>query len=586
MSLLESTRVSTRLLAFAILSAVLVLAMGLFGLGRTSQVNDMLNTLYDNNLVPVADIGSANMQAIHHNRTLYHFVIESEKARMDTMAGELKNYDAKLKAQLDKYRRTVLTPKETALLGKFDAAWPLYLASADKVMKAGYEDKDSDAMQLMDGEVEPRFKLADGLLSELLDMNVALGDATHDDSEALVAHSRNVTVGVTLLAVCLSLVLGSLIARSITGPLGGEPSALAADATAIAEGDLSRQINVKVGDLTSVVARMQMMQASLAKLVSHVRQSSESVASASHQISQGNHDLSSRTEQQASALEETAASMEEVSATVRQNADNARQANQLALSASSVAVQGGDVVAEVVDTMKGINDSSRRISDIIGVIDGIAFQTNILALNAAVEAARAGEQGRGFAVVASEVRSLAGRSADAAKEIKNLISTSVERVERGTALVDKAGLTMGEVVSSIRRVTDIVGEISAASNEQSAGVAQIGEAIGQIDQATQQNAALVEEMAAAASSMKTQADNLVGAVSVFKLKPGAVGLVAAVRPAAAATRPVAAPAHKSVGSKTPAPPLVRKPSAPAASRNLLAVSVVASGAKDEDWTAF
>ena len=259
------------------------------------------------------------------------------------------------------------------------------------------------------------------------------------------------------------------------------------------------------------------MQTALIGVVGNVRQGAEGVSTASAEIASGNNDLSARTEQQASALEETAASMEELGSTVKQNAENARQANQLALSASEVAVRGGEVVGQVVETMKGINESSQKIADIISVIDGIAFQTNILALNAAVEAARAGEQGRGFAVVASEVRSLAGRSAEAAKEIKGLIHASVERVEHGTALVDQAGTTMSEVVSSIKRVTDIMGEISAASNEQAAGVAQIGEAVQQMDQATQQNAALVEEMAAAASSLKSQAGDLVDTVRVFKL---------------------------------------------------------------------
>jgi methyl-accepting chemotaxis protein len=244
------------------------------------------------------------------------------------------------------------------------------------------------------------------------------------------------------------------------------------------------------------------------------------VATASAEIAQGNNDLSARTESQASALEQTSAAMEQLGATVVQNADSAAQANQLARNASSVAVQGGQVVGQVVETMKGINDSSRKIADIISVIDGIAFQTNILALNAAVEAARAGEQGRGFAVVASEVRSLAGRSAEAAKEIKGLIIDSVRRVEQGSALVDRAGVTMTEVVNAIKRVTDLVGEISSASKEQSIGVAQVGEAITQMDQATQQNAALVEEMAAAASSLKSQASDLVGTVELFKLPAG------------------------------------------------------------------
>jgi methyl-accepting chemotaxis protein len=345
-----------------------------------------------------------------------------------------------------------------------------------------------------------------------------IGSGVYVDTVDAIVLDRAIWLGVAaLMLAALLLGFGLLITRSIVRQLGGEPAYANAITHRMSEGDLAVDIHLKAGDNSSLLHGIKTMRDNVARIVNDVRQGSESVASASTQIAQGNNDLSARTESQASALEETAASMEELGSTVRQNADNARQANQLAQSASTVAVKGGEVVAQVVDTMKGINDSSKKIADIISVIDGIAFQTNILALNAAVEAARAGEQGRGFAVVASEVRNLAGRSAEAAKEIKTLITDSVGRVEQGTALVDQAGTTMAEVVGSIRRVTDIMGEISAASSEQSQGVAQVGEAVTQMDQATQQNAALVEEMAAAAGSLKSQAQELVQAVSVFRL---------------------------------------------------------------------
>ncbi len=324
------------------------------------------------------------------------------------------------------------------------------------------------------------------------------------------------SVGSLLLAVVL-LAIGLVVARSLLRELGGEPEYANLITKRIADGDLSVDIALKPNDQSSLLHAIKSMRDSFTGIVGRVREGSESVATASSEIAQGNLDLSQRTEEQASALEETAASMEQLSATVKQNADNAKQANQLAQSASTVAASGGAIVGQVVETMKGINDSSKKISDIIGVIDGIAFQTNILALNAAVEAARAGEQGRGFAVVAAEVRNLAGRSAGAAKEIKTLINDSVSRVEQGTALVDKAGTTMTEVVGSIKRVTDIMQEITAASVEQSQGVSQVGEAVTQMDQVTQQNAALVEESAAAAESLKLQAQQLVQVVAVFKL---------------------------------------------------------------------
>ena len=324
-------------------------------------------------------------------------------------------------------------------------------------------------------------------------------------------------VGAAVLLVAAGLAGFSLYIVSVMRQLGAEPGELKHMADAVAAGNLGVQMALRPGDTTSVMAALQTMAGKLADTVRAVRQNADSVATASAQIASGNADLSARTEQQASALQQTAASMEELGTTVRQNADNARQADELARSASQVAQRGGASVREVVATMEGINESSRRIADITSVIDGIAFQTNILALNAAVEAARAGEQGRGFAVVASEVRSLAQRSAAAAREIKGLIADSVGRAERGTALVNQAGATMQDVVTSIQRVSDIVGEITTASGEQNQGVQQVSSAVTQMDQATQQNAALVEESAAAAESLHHQSQQLVRAVSVFQL---------------------------------------------------------------------
>ena len=394
-------------------------------------------------------------------------------------------------------------------------------------MGAAYR-KGFDAFKAADHDPQVGDKAVAGMdrePSQLLDQaGDLIAKASSDVAErAAGAAQRATTISlVVMLVVCALGIAGAVaFSRTVVNPLDNAVRV----SQAVAGGDLTVARHVAGKDeIALLLNALHDMQNSLSRVVSNVRNNAHSVAAASTEIAQGNNDLSARTEQQASALEETSASMVELNSTVQANADNARQANQLAVSASTVAVQGGNVVAEVVTTMKGINDSSKKIADIISVIDGIAFQTNILALNAAVEAARAGEQGRGFAVVASEVRSLAQRSADAAKEIKTLIHASVERVELGTTLVDKAGATMTEVVASIRRVTDIVGEISAASNEQSLGVSQVGEAITQMDQATQQNAALVEESAAAADSLKIQAQQLVQAVAVFRLAPGADGL--------------------------------------------------------------
>ncbi len=389
-----------------------------------------------------------------------------------------------------------------------------YQAAKDAVMSAKKAGNDVDAARLYADVFMPAAQAYDQRVLAFVSFQRKTIDDMAHAIEAANSRSFNLILALGACVIGLGAALAFIISRSITRPLK-----LAVDVAAtVATGDLTcsiaRASKDETGDLMEALGKMS---DSLRSTVTHVRTGTESIATASGQIASGNLDLSQRTEEQASALQQTAASMEQLNATVKQNADNAEQANQLAMGASLVATKGGEVVGEVVETMKGINESSRKIADIIGVIDGIAFQTNILALNAAVEAARAGEQGRGFAVVASEVRSLAGRSADAAKEIKGLIAASVERVGRGTVLVDQAGSTMAEVVESIKRVTNIMGEISAASTEQSAGVAQVGEAVSQMDQATQQNAALVEESAAAAESLKKQAQHLVEAVAAFKL---------------------------------------------------------------------
>ncbi len=389
------------------------------------------------------------------------------------------------------------------------------------------------------------------------------------EAEAANRQRQRALLVISVLVVALACWAALLIVRAIVRPLNQAVTQI----NAIAQGDISRSIRVDSSDeFGRLLSALASMQQGLVALVSKVRQGAEGVSTASSEIAQGNLDLSARTESQASALEQTASSMEELGTTVRQNADNAGQANQLAQSASSVAQQGGQVVEQVVVTMRGISDSSRRIADIISVIDGIAFQTKILAWNAAGEAARAGEQGRGVAVVASEVRSLAGRSAAAAKEIKQLIDDSVQRVAAGSTLVDRAGSTMLDVVGSIRRVTDIMGEISAASAEQSAGVSQVGEAVTNIDQATQQNAALVEQMSAAASSLSTQAQELLRAVSIIQLS-------AADAPAmpAAASRPHAAAAPA-------ARPLARARAALPARAPAKAIS--SAKADDGAWESF
>ncbi|MBA5639859.1 MCP four helix bundle domain-containing protein [Duganella sp. LX20W] len=427
-------------------------------------------------------------------------------------------------------------PEVRKMLQEVDALRIKQAAVQAKAIALAESDQ-AGAIEVLNREETPLWRDMRGKLLEFIKVKKAAVRAIVQEMNAS-----------TQLRFTLSLVLGGVVllaaaglcvwlTRSVMRQLGGEPDHAAAVATRIAAGDLSVQVDTEVDDRASLMLAMKHMRDSLTRIVGAVRGSTETIATASTEIASGNLDLSARTEQQASSLAETAAAMEKMTATVKQNADNARQANQLASAAANVAVQGGAVVSRVVETMGSINDSSKKVVDIIGVIDGIAFQTNILALNAAVEAARAGEQGRGFAVVASEVRNLAQRSASAAKEIKALIDDSVSKVNAGSELVDEAGSTMGEVVSSIQRVTDIMSEISAATGEQTAGLEQINQAIIEMDNVTQQNAALVEQAAAAAQAMQDQALSLEQTISVFKLDGLPSAAIQAARPAAASAPP-------------------------------------------------
>jgi methyl-accepting chemotaxis protein len=488
--------------------------IGVFSIVQLAKVNQTVTEM-ELNWMPSTRLASEMNANIANFRVaeLQH-ILSFEETKMAHYEKNMADVLLVLEKNRADYLKLISSPEEQKLYDQFYKDWNEYLVEHKKVLALSRADKNDEAKVLIRGNSKMHYDEAGKNLLALVHMNVEGGNASSAEGDALYASSRLWIIALLLGVVALGMALAVFIGRIVSRPL--EQAVIIA--RTVAEGDLTSTITPASKDETGqLMHALKDMNSSLLRIVGQVRSGTDTIATASSQIAAGNLDLSSRTEQQASSLEETASSMEELTSTVKQNADNARQANQMAATASEVALKGGAVVSEVVATMGLINASSRKIVDIISVIDGIAFQTNILALNAAVEAARAGEQGRGFAVVATEVRNLAQRSAAAAKEIKALIGDSVEKVDAGARLADQAGATMEEIVKSAKGVTDIMGEITAASQEQNAGIDQINQAIAQMDQVTQQNAALVEEAAAAAEALQDQAGNLAQVVSVFKL---------------------------------------------------------------------
>lgn len=507
-------KISKKLIATFLLVVAMVAALGTFSIRQLDQVNSASTEIATNWLPSIRTLASLQLTLSRiRSFEMQHLLAKDVKEYEEIEQSSKKQIDA-LKKQQALYVTQISEPEEKTVYPEVEKLLAIFLSEHDKILANSRQGKAEEARALQRGEATLAYRALLQNLDKLIYVNDKGADGSNALADSIYAQSRLWIIGTLIACIAMAMMLAIWVSRLIARPLEQAVSV----AQRVAGGDLTADIPASGKDEAGqLLAALKSMNDSLLNIVSEVREGTSTITTASTEIASGNLDLSSRTEQQASSLEETASAMEELTSTVKQNADNARQANQLAVSASEVAVAGGEVVNKVVNTMSSINESSRKIADIISVIDAIAFQTNILALNAAVEAARAGEQGRGFAVVASEVRSLAQRSASAAKEIKELIEGSVAQVHEGSKLVEEAGSTMVEVVNSVRRVTDIVAEISSASQEQSQGIEQVNIAISQMDEVTQQNAALVEEAAAAAQSLQAQAENLTGTVSVFKL---------------------------------------------------------------------
>ena len=554
--MLANLSIKSRLVFVIGFLSVLLVGIGILGLTSLNSTNGALKSVYEDRTVALGQLARISMLVNQNQITLSGVTagqlsaFPDDVSVVDKKVEEVGTTIKEIETLWKAYLGTYLTPAEKKLADEFDANRRTYGRTGMIPAIAALHAHDfQQASELLQGPLTQAYPPVQKSMEALNQLQLDVAKREFEASQARYALVRNVSIAAIVFGVLLAGLIGYWLIRMISRSLN-EALRLA---ESVAAGDLTQTIDVRSNDeIGRLLQALKNMNASLVTIVGQVRHGTETIAVASREIASGNADLSSRTESQASSLEETASSMEELTSTVKQNAENARQANQLVVSTADVAAKGGAVVGQVVDTMASIKDSSRKISDIIGVIDGIAFQTNILALNAAVEAARAGEQGRGFAVVASEVRNLAQRSAGAAKEIKSLIEDSVGKVDAGGKLVDEAGKTMDEIVTSVKRVTDIMSEIAAASQEQSAGIEQVNQAVGQMDEMTQQNAALVEEAAAAAESLQDQAGKLAEAVSVFKLESGAYSVrselpvlkdVVAAKPAARkGGKPVAVPA--------------------------------------------
>jgi methyl-accepting chemotaxis protein len=584
---LNNLRIGARLgVGFAIL-LILLCVVGGFATFQASKLNANTVDIADNWMVGARTLGDVRAAENGLRRASLRSVLETDAAKKQNQHTQHDAAQQQFETAMSAYEKTVTGPDEAQLAQRIRSTWTDYLTLDKQLLDLSEANNTAGASALATGDSSTAFNAAMDAVGKDVDFQVRGSDAARNQA-ASTYHTALIAIGLAIaIAVVIGIVIAAVIARSIVEPMQKAVTV----AQTVANGDLTSHIEAHGKDeAAQLLGALKHMNANLANLIGQVRTGSETIATGAGQIATGNTDLSSRTEEQAASLEETAASMEELTATVRQNTESAKQGNMLAANASEVATRGGDVVGRVVHTMREISTSSAKVADIISTIEGIAFQTNILALNAAVEAARAGEQGRGFAVVAGEVRSLAQRAATAAKEIKELINESVDRVTTGTEQVDEAGRTISEVVSAVRRVTDLMGEIAAASNEQHKGIEQVNSAVVQMDQVTQQNAALVEQASAAAQSMAEQARGLRDAVSVFKVSSAQAGFAANVSAASArASAPTSVPASAPAPRKPamPAPKAPVRPAPRAAAKPAVAIETAKADAPgDDSWETF